>query len=142
MRRCRRAKLAFAYMLNQSPPMATAAESAPPEAERVYELAAELFSLMSTPIRLKIISALCQNEKTVGELLAEIATTQPNMSQHLTQLYRAGILARRREGQQVWYRVQNERAVALCRAVCTQIAIEIDDPAAVDPAERLLAPRT
>ena len=124
--------------------MAAAAPSlpAPNPAERVYEIAAELFSLMSTPMRLKIISALCQGEKTVGALLGEIATTQPNMSQHLSQLYRAGILARRREGQQIYYRVQNERAVALCRAVCTQIAIEIDDPAALMPAERLISGRT
>ena len=115
--------------------------SPPAQADRVYEIAAELFSLMGTPMRLKIISALCRGEKTVGELLGEIATTQPNMSQHLGQLYRAGILARRREGQQIFYRVQNERAVALCRAVCTQIAIEIDDPAALEPAERLISPR-
>jgi ArsR family transcriptional regulator len=111
------------------------------EAERVYEIAAELFSLMGTPMRLKIISALCRGEKTVGELLGEVATTQPNMSQHLNQLYRAGILARRRDGQQIFYRVGNERAVALCRAVCTQIAIEIDDPASIEPAERLLRSR-
>jgi DNA-binding transcriptional ArsR family regulator len=113
----------------------------PAQAERVFEVAAELFSLMSTPIRLKIISALCRGEKPVSELLAEIATTQPNMSQHLNQLYRAGILGRRREGQQIVYRVQNERAVALCRAVCTQIAIEIDDPESVMPAERLISSR-
>ncbi len=114
---------------------------APAQIERVYEIAAELFSLMSNPMRLKIISALCNGEKSVGELLGEIATTQPNMSQHLGQLYRAGILARRRDGQQILYRVQNERAVALCRAVCTQIAIEIDDPEATQPAERLILPR-
>lgn len=118
------------------------AASSPAQADRVYEIAAELFSLMATPMRLKIISALCRGEKTVGDLLTEIATTQPNMSQHLSQLYRAGILARRRDGVQIWYRVQNERAVALCRAVCTQIAIEIDDPEAVDPAERLISPRS
>lgn len=119
----------------------TATPSSPAQADRVYELAAQLFSLMSTPMRLKIISALCRGEKTVGDLLAEITTTQPNMSQHLNHLYRAGILARRREGVQIWYSVQSERAVALCRAVCTQIAIEIDDPEAVEPAERLIATR-
>ena len=119
----------------------TAIPSPPQEAERVFELAAELFSLMSTPMRLKIISALCQGEKTVGELLGEIATTQPNMSQHLSQLYQAGILSRRKQAQQVFYRLQNERAATLCRAVCTQIAIEIDDPEALAPAERLLLPR-
>lgn len=121
--------------------METSLSQAPAEADRVYEIAAELFGLMATPLRLKIISALCRGEKTVGELLGEIATTQPNMSQHLGQLYRSGILARRRDGQQMYYRVQNERAVALCRAVCTQIAIEMDDPGAVDPAQRLLTSR-
>ena len=120
--------------------METAISSAlPAEADRVYEIAAELFSLMATPLRLKIISALCHGEKTVGELVGELSTTQPNMSQHLSQLYRAGILAKRREGVQIYYRVQNQRAVALCRAVCTQVAIEIDDPGALAPSERLLA---
>ncbi|HEY1092507.1 MAG TPA: metalloregulator ArsR/SmtB family transcription factor, partial [Burkholderiaceae bacterium] len=76
-------------------------------AERTFAIAAELFALMSTPMRLKIISALCQTEKTVSALLEEIATTQPNMSQHLGQLYRAGILAKRRDGVQVYYRVQS-----------------------------------
>lgn len=113
----------------------------PAEADRVYEIAAELFGLMATPLRLKIISALCRGEKSVSDLLHEIETTQPNMSQHLGHLYRAGILARRRDGVQMFYRVSNERAVALCRAVCTQIAIEMDDPQAVDPAERLLMAR-
>lgn len=117
------------------------AQSAPDEADRAYEMAAELFGLMATPLRLKIISALCRCEKTVGELVSELGSSQPNVSQHLAHLYRAGILARRREGVQIFYRVQNERAVALCRAVCTQIAIEIEDPAALAPEQRLLAPR-
>lgn len=109
------------------------------EADRVYELAAELFGVLSTPLRLKIISALCQAEKNVGQLLAEIDATQSNMSQHLGQLHRAGILARRREGAQIFYRVQNESAVALCRMVCTRIAMEVDHPQAVPPGKRLVS---
>ena len=110
-------------------------------AERVYAVAAEIFSLMSTPMRLRIISSLCRGQKTVGELLEEIETTQPNMSQHLNQLYRAGVLGRQRQGQSMVYRIQNERAAMLCRAVCTQIAIEMDDPTSVAPEERLITPR-
>jgi DNA-binding transcriptional ArsR family regulator len=62
----------------------------------------------------------------VGELLAEIDTTQPNMSQHLGTLYQAGVLGKRRDGVQIYYRIINDRVVTLCRAVCTQIAIETD----------------
>ena len=71
-------------------------QEVPAEPDEVFELAAELFRVMSAPMRLKIISSLCNREKNVSELLSEIDTTQPNMSQNL------------------------------CRAVCTQIAIEGD----------------
>lgn len=94
------------------------------EPDQVFEQAAELFRVLSAPMRLKIISSLCGAEKNVGELLAEINTTQPNMSQHLNTLYQAGVLGRRRDGVQIFYRIVDERVANLCRAVCTQIAVE------------------
>jgi ArsR family transcriptional regulator len=96
------------------------------ESDQVFELAAEIFRVMSAPMRLKIIASLCNGEKNVGELLREINTTQPNMSQHLNTLYQSGVLGKRREGVQIFYRIINDRVVTLCRAVCTQIAIETD----------------
>ena len=106
--------------------------------DRVFESAAELFSILATPVRLKIISAVCHEEKNVSQLLEIIDTTQPNMSQHLGTLYRSGILSKRREGTQIYYRLQSERAATLCRAVCTQVAIELDADEELDPAERIL----
>jgi DNA-binding transcriptional ArsR family regulator len=96
------------------------------ESDEVFELAAEVFRVMSAPMRLKIISCLCNGEKNVTQLLEEIDTTQPNMSQHLNTLYQAGVIGKRREGVQIFYRIINDRVVTLCRAVCTQIAIEAD----------------
>jgi DNA-binding transcriptional ArsR family regulator len=105
---------------------------------RVFALAAELFGLLSAPMRLRILSALCDGERSVSQLLEKIDTTQPNLSQHLNVLYRSGVLAKRKEGTQVIYRVQSEKAVTLCRAVCSQIAIEIDEPMAIPASERLV----
>ena len=113
------------------------ASQASPRGDAVFESVAELFSLLSTPVRLKIISALCNGEKNVSELLEEIETTQPNMSQHLSTLYRAGVLGKRRDSTQIYYRLQSERVATLCRAVCTQVAIEMDPEAEIDPSERL-----
>ena len=93
------------------------------EPDQVFEQAADLFRVMSAPMRLKIISSLCNSEKNVSELLGEIATTQPNMSQHLNTLYQAGVLGKRRDGVQIFYRIVDERAASMCRAVCMQIAI-------------------
>ena len=105
---------------------AAAADQATIESDEVFELAAEVFRVMSAPMRLKIISSLCNGEKNVSQLLEEIDTTQPNMSQHLNTLYQAGVIGKRREGVQIFYRIINDRVVTLCRAVCTQIAIESD----------------
>ncbi|MEO8655978.1 MAG: metalloregulator ArsR/SmtB family transcription factor [Ramlibacter sp.] len=96
------------------------------ESDEVFELAAEVFRVMSAPMRLKIISCLCNGEKNVSQLLTEVDTTQPNMSQHLNTLYQSGVLGKRREGVQIYYRIINDRVVTLCRAVCTQIAIETE----------------
>lgn len=98
--------------------------------DAVFDSVAELFSLLSTPIRLKIIHALCQGEKNVSQLLAEIETTQPNMSQHLSTLYRAGVLGKRRDSTQIYYRLQSDRIATLCRVVCTQVAGELQTTAA------------
>jgi DNA-binding transcriptional ArsR family regulator len=106
--------------------------------DRVFDSVAELFGVLATPIRLKIISAVCNGEKNVSELLEQIDTTQPNMSQHLGTLYRSGVLAKRREGTQIYYRLQSERVAALCRAVCAQVAIELDDGSQVAPGDRLV----
>ncbi|MBI1626814.1 ArsR/SmtB family transcription factor [Comamonas suwonensis] len=99
-------------------------ESSEIEDDRVFESAAELFKAMAAPMRLKIISALCNGEKNVSELLAAIDTTQPNMSQHLNTLYQSGILGRRREGVSIYYFIANEKVVHMCRTICVQIAIE------------------
>jgi ArsR family transcriptional regulator len=94
------------------------------ETNVVFEKAAEMFAVLSTPIRLRIISALCQGEKNVGQLLDQIGVAQPNMSQHLNIMYRSGILGKRRQGAQMFYRIADETAVVVCRAMCTQVAID------------------
>ena len=112
--------------------------------DRVFESAAELFALLATPIRLKIIRSLCNGDKNVSQLLDEIATTQPNMSQHLATLHRAGLVTRQRVGTQVYYGLQSQRVATLCRAVCSQVALELEPGSRLPPEDRLaptLAPR-
>jgi ArsR family transcriptional regulator len=87
-------------------------------ADKVFEVAAELFALLSTPTRLRIVCALCEGEKNVGELMAAVGVSQSNMSQHLGVLYRGGVLGRRRAGAQVHYRVISQRVLLLRDAIC------------------------
>ena len=100
----------------------TASDAVPETSVSDYEAAAELFGVLSTPIRLRIIGALCGGEeKNVSQLLQEIEVSQPNMSQQLNVLYRAGVVDKRRDGAQMYYRIADETVVRVCKAVCSQI---------------------
>ena len=45
------------------------------ESDQVFDRAAELFRIMSAPMRLKIISSLCNSEKNVGFFCITCLTT-------------------------------------------------------------------
>lgn len=85
--------------------------------EPVFERAADIFGLLATPARLKILNVLCGRELNVTELGGALAMAQSNLSQHLNLLYRSGLLARRRSGAQVFYRVNPDSGDRLCEAV-------------------------
>ncbi|HEX8614413.1 MAG TPA: metalloregulator ArsR/SmtB family transcription factor [Telluria sp.] len=91
----------------------------------VFEEVSNYFALLSEPTRLKILHALCNGERTVGAIVAEIAATQANVSRQLNMLYRARILGRRKEGAQVYYRIEDQNTIALCRTVCSQMAEKV-----------------
>ncbi len=75
----------------------------------IYEMHAEVCSVFSSPKRLEIINVLRDGEKTVGELAREMELPKANVSQQLAILRDKGILAARREGQHVYYRLAYPR---------------------------------
>ena len=90
------------------------------ELDAMMEGAARNFAVLAAPMRLRILSQLCQGEKNVSELLAVIDTTQPNISQHLATLYQAGFVSKRRQGNQIHYAIADDRIIRICRLMCGQ----------------------
>ena len=72
--------------------------------QEVFESAARYFSVLAEPARLKIIHVLCCEEKSVNAIIAATGMAQANASRHLGLMYQTGLLSRRREGTQVFYR--------------------------------------
>ena len=97
------------------------------ELDAVFDSVAAYFSVLSEPTRLKIMHAVCDAEQTVSQIVATTGATQTNVSRHLGLMYRHGVLARRREGNQIYYRVADETMIELCRSVCNRIASTIDE---------------
>ena len=97
------------------------------ELDPVFDAVAAYFSVLSEPTRLRIMHSICETEKTVSQIVEEIGATQTNASRHLSLMFRAGVLARRKDGSLVYYRVADPTMVEICRTVCNRIAGSIDE---------------
>lgn len=92
----------------------------------VFESVARYFSVLGEPTRLRILHALCQDEKCVNEIIRVTGLAQANASRHLGLMYQAGMLSRRREGTQIFYKVADPMYVELCRTVSAQVTGRTD----------------
>ena len=70
---------------------------------------------------MRILHALCQEEKCVNDIIHATGLAQANVSRHLGLMYQAGMLSRRREGTQIFYKVADPMYVELCRSVSIQL---------------------
>ncbi|ACB74752.1 ArsR/SmtB family transcription factor [Opitutus terrae] len=79
---------------------------------------ARRFSVLSEPLRLRLIHALFEGEKNVNTLVDLTGGTQANVSRHLQTLTQAHILSRRKDGLQVFYAIADPTIFELCELVC------------------------
>jgi len=66
------------------------------------------FAALADPTRRSILSRLAEGEATVNELAEPFPVSRPAISRHLKVLERAGLIARTREAQWQWTRMQAE----------------------------------
>jgi DNA-binding transcriptional ArsR family regulator len=83
------------------------------------EEVASLLKTLAHPARLMLACTLAEGEYSVGQLEAELGITQPTLSQQLTVLREAGIVATRRDAKQIFYRLTGEKAAQLIEAMYT-----------------------
>lgn len=100
--------------------------------QELFEEVSNYFFLLSEPTRLKILHALCNGERPVGEIVTAIESTQANVSRQLNMLYRARVLARRKDGTQVYYRIDDQNTIDVCRTVCGQMTSKISRKDSLD----------
>lgn len=75
--------------------------------------------------RLKILRALHDGELTVTEIIAETEASQSNISKHLAILTMTGIIAFRKEGTSIYYKITDSNVTAICDSVCRSIGERI-----------------
>lgn len=91
-------------------------------ADEELEGIAAHFRLLGEPMRLKILQAVCQEPRTVNDIVEAVGATQANVSKHLSLLATAGILTRKKDGQCVYYGMKDELTLKMCALVHDSLA--------------------
>ena len=84
-----------------------------------------LFRALADRTRLRLLSLMGEDEICVCFLVEVLKTNQPKISRHLAYLRRAGVVAARREGKWMHYRIvepSDEHAARIFREVRTWLA--------------------
>jgi DNA-binding transcriptional ArsR family regulator len=79
--------------------------------------ASEFLKALAQESRLLILCALAGGEKSVGELEAFLSQRQSTVSQQLARLRLEGLVASRRDGATIYYRLASDKARLLLAAL-------------------------
>jgi len=99
------------------------------ESQAVVEQVANYFRVLGEPMRLRLLNVLRDGERCVQDLVDETETSQANVSKHLKVMLQAGILTKRSQGTQAFYRVADDLIFELCNLVCDRLASRIEQQA-------------
>lgn len=80
--------------------------------------AARLMKLMANEQRLILLCRLGEGECSVGDLATHVGLAQSAASQHLAKLRGEGVVATRRDGQTIYYRLADPAAVRVIDTLC------------------------
>ena len=93
------------------------------------DVAADVFTLLSDPTRIRIILALCDGELSVGDLATQVGKPPTAVSQHLAKLRWGKVVRARQEGTRVFYSLTDEHA----RKLVTQALLRAEHMVEFNP---------
>ncbi len=80
--------------------------------KRIFQLHADICQALTHPIRLEIIDNLRGGEKSVTQLATVLQASPGTVSRHLNVMRAKGVVAPRREGTSIYYRLGSPRISA------------------------------
>ena len=94
--------------------------------EQILGRIADRLKAMADPMRLRILHLLQDGERCVNDILGQVGGSQANVSKHLSVLRRAGLVECRREGVNVYYRIEDPAVFVICESVCDSLERRVD----------------
>jgi len=95
--------------------------------KQFVKMMAGRFATLGDPTRLEIIHCLMQGgEQNVTQIVKATGHPHPNVSKHLRHLRDAKLVARRKEGLQVYYKLDDPLVEKLCKLVCESLLADFE----------------
>ncbi|MCY7371209.1 MAG: metalloregulator ArsR/SmtB family transcription factor [Polaromonas sp.] len=91
-----------------------------PAMQRAALQASSLLKALANPDRLLLLCQLVEGEHCVSELEGLLGILQPTLSQQLGVLRQEGLVATRRDGKQIYYRMASPQALAVMQVLHEQ----------------------
>ena len=85
--------------------------------------ACALLKVLGNPDRLTLLCQLTQGEYCVSELETLLGISQPTLSQQLGVLREENLVSTRREGKQIYYRIDSNEAQAVMQVLYQQFCL-------------------
>ncbi len=99
---------------NKTEMAAPAPETSSQDSARLWEMQADICQLLANPKRLQILNLLKWGELSVGAMVQSLGVPKANLSQHLSLMRQKGILATRRQGTTIYYRLATPDITQAC----------------------------
>lgn len=100
-------------------------------------LEADLLKVLGHPVRLRVLQVLEREETCVCDLIQVTGVEQSNLSQHLKLLRKHGIVATRRDGTKIMYRLTNPSVMQVLEAAVQAVQVHLDQLAALAATRRM-----
>ncbi|MBP7063478.1 metalloregulator ArsR/SmtB family transcription factor [Ferrovibrio sp.] len=95
--------------------------------------ASRFLGLLANEKRLLVLCLLVEGEASVGALAERVGLSQSALSQHLQKLRDDGLVATRREGQSIHYRLADAKVTALIALLHSQFCPPLSPPEGAEP---------
>ncbi|MFI5332196.1 MAG: ArsR/SmtB family transcription factor [Desulfobaccales bacterium] len=99
---------------NKTERAAPAPDTSSQDSARLWEMQADICQVLANPKRLQILNLLKWGELSVGAMVRALGVPKANLSQHLSLMRQRGILATRRQGTTIYYRLSTPDITQAC----------------------------
>jgi DNA-binding transcriptional ArsR family regulator len=91
----------------------------------IYEKQVNICKAFANPIRLRILDLIAERPYAASQLQEELAISKANLSQHMTILKAAGVVATHREGKQVYCALAIPEVKQACQLIRNVLRAQI-----------------